>query len=41
VHLSPRAVEIDGRDNATAQLIRVRSVEQAGMYRGQTYRLPV
>jgi protein phosphatase len=35
-----RAVEIDGNDNTTAQVIRVRSVEQVGMYRGRPYRLP-
>ncbi len=35
-----RAVEIDGGDNTTAQVIRVRSVEQVGMYRGRPYRLP-
>ena len=34
------AVQIDGNDNTTAQVIRVRSVEQVGMYRGRTYRLP-
>jgi protein phosphatase len=34
------AVEIDGNDNTTAQVIRVRSVEQVGMYRGRPYRLP-
>ncbi len=38
--LVARAVEIDGGDNATAQVIRVRSVEQVGMYRGRPYRLP-
>lgn len=38
--LVTRAVEIDGNDNTTAQVIRVRSVEQVGMYRGRTYRLP-
>jgi protein phosphatase len=38
--LVARAVEIDGGDNATAQVIRVRSVEQIGMYRGRPYRLP-
>jgi len=36
-----RAVEIDGGDNTTAQVIRVRSVEQVGMYRGRPYRLRV
>lgn len=29
----------DGSDNITAQLIRVRSVERVGMYRGRPYRL--
>jgi protein phosphatase len=38
--LVARAVEIDGNDNATAQVIRVRAVEQQGMYRGRPYRLP-
>ena len=38
--LVKRAVEIDGTDNATAQVIRVRAVEQVGMYRGRPYRLP-
>ena len=38
--LVARAVEIDGVDNTTAQVIRVRSVEQVAMYRGRTYRLP-
>ncbi len=33
--LVARAVEIDGNDNTTAQVIRVRSVEQVGMYRGR------
>jgi serine/threonine protein phosphatase PrpC len=37
--LVTRAVEIDGGDNTTAQVIRVRSVEQVGMYRGRPYRL--
>jgi protein phosphatase len=39
--LVARAVEIDGGDNTTAQVIRVRSVEQVGMYRGRPYRLQV
>ena len=39
--LVARAVEIDGGDNTTAQVIRVRAVEQVGMYRGRPYRLPV
>jgi protein phosphatase len=38
--LVTRAVEIDGNDNTTAQVIRIRSVEQVGMYRGRVYRLP-
>jgi serine/threonine protein phosphatase PrpC len=38
--LVARAVEIDGGDNTTAQVIRVRSVEQVSMYRGRPYRLP-
>jgi PPM family protein phosphatase len=38
--LVARGVEIDGNDNTTAQVIRVRSVEQMGMYRGRPYRLP-
>lgn len=35
-----RAVEIDGNDNTTCQVVRVRSIEQVGMYRGRPYRLP-
>jgi protein phosphatase len=38
--LVARGVEIDGNDNTTAQVIRIRSVEQVGMYRGRPYRLP-
>ena len=38
--LVARAVEIDGNDNTTAQVIRVRSVEQVGMYRGRPYGCP-
>lgn len=37
--LVAHAVEKDGNDNTTAQVIRVRSVEQVGMYRGRPYRL--
>ena len=37
--LVTRAVEIDGGDNTTALVIRVRSVEQVGMYRGRPYLL--
>lgn len=39
--LVARAVEIDGNDNTTAQVIRIRAVEQVGMYRGRPYRLAV
>jgi serine/threonine protein phosphatase PrpC len=35
------AVEVDGADNATAQIIQVHSVEPMGMYRGRLYPLPV
>ena len=38
--LVARAVEMDGNDNTTALVIRVRGVEQVGMYRGRPYRLP-
>jgi serine/threonine protein phosphatase PrpC len=38
--LVAHAVENDGNDNTTAVVIRVRSVEQVGMYRGRPYRLP-
>ncbi len=34
------AVEVDGSDNATAQIIQVRSTEPVGMYRGRMYNLP-
>jgi serine/threonine protein phosphatase PrpC len=34
------AVEVDGSDNATAQVIQVRSIEAMGMYRGRLYPLP-
>jgi protein phosphatase len=30
----------DGTDNISVQLIRVRSIERVGMYRGRPYRLP-
>ena len=39
-NLVAHAVDIDGSDNTTAQVIRVRAVEQVGMYRGRPYRLP-
>jgi PPM family protein phosphatase len=35
------AVEVDGSDNATAQVIEVRSIEPMGMYRGRLYPLPL
>lgn len=35
------AVEVDGSDNATAQVIQVRATEPMGMYRGRTYALPI
>ena len=34
------AVEVDGSDNATAQIISIRSVEPMAMYRGRPYRIP-
>lgn len=34
------AIEVDGSNNATAQVINVRSVEPMGMYRGRLYPLP-
>ncbi len=37
--LVARSVELDGNDNAAAQVIRVRAIEQGGAYRGRTYRL--
>jgi protein phosphatase len=37
--LVTRARELDGSDNATAQVIRIRSVEPVGMYRGRPFRL--
>ncbi len=38
--LVAHAVDVDGEDNTTAQVIRVRGVERVGMYRGRLYRLP-
>ena len=35
------AVEVDGSDNATAQVIQIRSTEPMGMYRGRLYALPI
>lgn len=37
--LVARAVELGGSDSTTAQVIRVRSVEQVGMYRGNPHRM--
>jgi hypothetical protein len=34
------ANERDGGDNISIQLIRVKSVERVGMYRGRPYKLP-
>ena len=34
------AVEVDGSDNATAQVISIGSVESLAMYRGRPYRIP-
>lgn len=34
------AVEFDGSDNTSAVVIRVRSIEKVGMYRGRPYLLP-
>ncbi|MHB1856022.1 MAG: PP2C family protein-serine/threonine phosphatase [Acidobacteriaceae bacterium] len=34
------AVDVDGSDNATAQVIHVRSIEAMAMYRGRLYPLP-
>jgi protein phosphatase len=33
------ANERDGSDNVSVQLVRIRSVERIGMYRGQPYKL--
>ena len=38
--LVERAVDLDGGDNTTAIVVRVRDVEKVGMYRGRPYRLP-
>jgi serine/threonine protein phosphatase PrpC len=35
------AVEVDGSDNATTQVIQVHSIEPMGMYRGRLYPIPV
>lgn len=37
--LVARALEEDGGDNCTVQLIRIKSVERMGMYRGRPYKL--
>jgi serine/threonine protein phosphatase PrpC len=33
------ALEKDGGDNTSVQLIRIKSVERMGMYRGRPYKL--
>jgi protein phosphatase len=38
--LADVASERDGSDNISLQIVRVRSVERVGMYRGRPYRLP-
>jgi len=38
-NLVARAIEADGSDNVSLQLIAVRSVERTGMYRGRPYKL--
>ena len=38
--LVARAVEHDGNDNTSAVVVKIRSVEQVGMYRGRPYGLP-
>jgi protein phosphatase len=35
------AVEVDGADNATAQVIQIRATEPMGQYRGRLYPLPL
>ncbi len=40
-HLVNAAVEADGSDNTTAQIIAVRSVEPMAMYRGRLYPRPI
>jgi serine/threonine protein phosphatase PrpC len=37
--LVTRANQLDGSDNVSVQLIRIRSVERMGMYRGRPYKL--
>ncbi len=39
-HLVSLANTRDGSDNVTVQLVRIRSVESVGMYRGRLYKLP-
>jgi len=34
------AIEVDGSDNTTAQVVSIRSVETMAMYRGRPYRIP-
>jgi PPM family protein phosphatase len=33
------ANELDGSDNISVQLVRIRNVERMGMYRGRPYKL--
>ena len=39
-HLVSLANARDGSDNVSVQIIRIRSVESVGMYRGRLYKLP-
>ena len=39
-HLVSLANARDGSDNVTVQIIRIKSVESVGMYRGRLYKLP-
>lgn len=39
-HLVREAVRVDGSDNATTQVIRVRAIEAMAMYRGRPYARP-
>jgi serine/threonine protein phosphatase PrpC len=39
-HLVALANRRDGSDNVSVQIIRIRSVERVGMYRGRLYKLP-
>jgi serine/threonine protein phosphatase PrpC len=39
-HLVSLANARDGSDNVSVQIIRIKSVESVGMYRGRLYKLP-